>query len=942
MVFAKVSRSLASLLAIFFCILTLNPVGLCQAPVDLNLDTGIQPNQTYIRGKENVNVGGGNLNIQIPIVQLPGRDGHNLDVSLTYNSQNWSPIASFSQQNSSGEIGIAWRPDNDEASLGSTGWQVNVPILYAQGVTTFTQGSPGANNAYTYHECWTNFVLVMGDGSKYSFPFASVGCNETSVTLAGIVSNTTDPYDDRLIDYDNEDIDGSSTGSGAVLDMTGVYGSNGLVVVRFRDGSKIIFSGGDFQTSSGTGPISTIASELVGRNGNVISIGGTTSGFVFTDTLGRQVTINTGGINSGSITYKDSNGVTQTTTLNYSLFPSSAKPTFCAPLAVGETLPSGCPTSTIVNNSVTNVATSSLESMLSSVVLPDGLSYTFQYNAYGEIVEITYPTGGYTRYAYQAYPWNSYTWVQAGAGGYADDRMIVAKYVCPSATIAAGSTSPSGYVGNSAPDICPVAEQETRYQRTSSSNDATTVIDPEGNSTSYTFGGGASIVPPFPTPPTGTLVNESTPDYPIDVTSRSVYEGSSTLLRTINTTYDGYLPATQTTVLPSGLESEVKWTYDTTPQSYSMSITDRGNTTNYDFWVETDNPIEKDEYGYGQGSPGALIRKTMYSYLGINSVNNVNYQQLPIYIVNALQGKEVYDGSENEVADTTYQYDSYATPIVASGAVQHGTSLQSYGTSYTTRGNVTSTTEVDSSSGGTLTTYNYEFDDAGNVLEKKDSNGNITTLSYADSWGNSTCAPSDGNAAAFVSSVTSPLGEKTQYTWNSCTGTMASVTDTNNQATTFAYDIMDRRVEASYPNTGQTCIQYSDAQNSYCPSNSNSQLPIKISTTKKIDSSTSATSTITLDGLAREVSDQLSSGYELDTTYDAVGNVASTSYDGDTTQYQYDALSRKVIQTQPDGSSMQWCYDNVNINSSQTICSAAFGNTAYFINRFGLKPGTYV
>ncbi len=372
----------------------------------------------------------------------------------------------------------------------------------------------------------------------------------------------------------------------------------------------------------------------------------------------------------------------------------------------------------------------------------------------------------------------------------------------------------------------------------------------------------------------------------------------------------------------------MKWTYDTTPQSYSMSITDRGNTTNYDFWVETDNPVEKDEYGYGQGAPGALMRKTEYSYFNVNPVNNVNYQQLPIYIINTLQGKEVYDGSGNEVADTTYQYDNYATPIVASGAVQHGTSLQSYGTSYTTRGNVTSSTEVANSSGGTLTTYNYEFDDAGNILEKKDSDGNIKTFSYSDSWGNSVCAPSSGNAAAYVSSVTSPLGEKTQYTWNSCAGTMASVTDTNNQPTTFAYDIMDRRVEASYPNGGQTCIQYSDAPNSNCSSISSSSLPIQISTTQKIDSSTSATSTVKLDGLARQTQEQLSSGYDVVTTYDADGNVASTSYNGDLTQYQYDALGRKVIQTQPDGSSTQWCYDGVKVNSSQSICSAGLGNTS--------------
>lgn len=62
--------------------LTLSVCALAQT--DMNLDTGIKPYETYDRGQESVNIGSGNLNIQIPLLHLPGRNGHDFDVTLTY------------------------------------------------------------------------------------------------------------------------------------------------------------------------------------------------------------------------------------------------------------------------------------------------------------------------------------------------------------------------------------------------------------------------------------------------------------------------------------------------------------------------------------------------------------------------------------------------------------------------------------------------------------------------------------------------------------------------------------------------------------------------------------------------------------------------------------------------------------------------------------------
>lgn len=107
----------------------------------------------------------------------------------------------------------------------------------------------------------------------------------------------------------------------------------------------------------------------------------------------------------------------------------------------------------------------------------------------------------------------------------------------------------------------------------------------------------------------------------------------------------------------------------------------------------------------------------------------MSYLQPPIYILNRKRTETISDGSGNQAAQTTYEYDNYQGGIVASGAVQHGTSLNSYSPSYTTRGNVTAINRWLNTSGATLTTRNYRFDDAGNVLLQKDPLGNSTQYS---------------------------------------------------------------------------------------------------------------------------------------------------------------------------------------------------------------------
>lgn len=882
----------------------------------MNLDTGIKPNESYDRARENVNIGSGNLNIQIPLVHLPGRNGHDFTLALTYNSQNWTPVASLVTPGplppaDYDHIYIAWQypTENDGLRVGSTGWQFNIPELYATVVVTpppICGNLPcGGGNSYSQSSCVTGFYLVMGDGSKYQFPNAAMGCYEIETTCTVPVGSCefhtyVAPSSDDLIDYDYEK--GKSPepdmGQGVMLDLTGASSGSGTAVARFRDGSQIRFPLTNWGSYS-EGPIGTPASALVDSNGNVISI--SPNGSEITDTLGRTITFGPWGIQ-----YKDSNGQLRTIALNLSNFPTSTHPTFTSPA-------SGA-------GGIENVNSTFIDNMLSSIVLPDGLSYTFQYNIYGEIVKIIYPSGGYTRYAYQAFPVNQYEWT-TDVDGFADNREVVDKYECPAVAAAAGSTTPSGYIGSSAQDTCPVAELHTHYGRPATKVNPVTVIDPAGNQTIYSFG--TCSIASIPSYPYQSVVNAGFGTSDVE-TSRQVYQGTSAVLQTVATTYQGCLKTSQTVTLSNGFTSETTWSYDTALDQYPVTFNDRNYNKEYLLLVGTDNLLDEKQYGFGPGSPGPLQRQTSYTYLATNPVNNINYQQYFLYILNRETSKTVKDGSGNQIAQTTYEYDNYRGGIVASGAVQHGTSWSPYDTTYKTRGNVTAITQWVGNGVPPLTTVNYRFDDTGNILLRQDTLGNPTAFSYADSWSNGFCAPLSGSTDAYVSRVTNALGQQTAYNWNSCTGTLGSITDPNNNPTQFKYDVMDRRVQVSYPDTGEVCLQYSDAQNSYCPSISEGIFPLEITETSAMDNQGKVeVSSTLLDGLSRVVHTTDAAENNVDTIYDSVGNIRSVSNPYLTTSdptygittYSYDALRRKETQTQSDETNaLKWIYTGNTID----------------------------
>src|SRR5262249_7680434 len=149
-------------------------------------------------------------------------------------------------------------------------------------------------------------------------------------------------------------------------------------------------------------------------NGNYITLGAA-------DTLGRQLTSTLAGSYPSqtlTITYKDSNGTAQNIVLTLSavtLFQTTGDPStnqyYTGAAAFQEPHSSGSCCTTHVW-----VYPPSLNSpfmMLTRIDMPGNMSYTFSYNGYGELIQVNYPTGGYTKYAYSAFQHGETFWSTA-------------------------------------------------------------------------------------------------------------------------------------------------------------------------------------------------------------------------------------------------------------------------------------------------------------------------------------------------------------------------------------------------------------------------------------------------------------------------------------------------------------------------------------------------
>lgn len=208
----------------------------------------------------------------------------------------------------------------------------------------------------------------------------------------------------------------------------------------------------------------------------------------------------------------------------------------------------------------------------------------------------------------------------------------------------------------------------------------------------------------------------------IPVEQTTVYENSSgTTLRTVNKQwYDQYELKSQQTLLNDS----------------SNSLTNQ-TTYVYGGYAQV---TDKQEYDYGSGSPGTLLRETV-----------TNYQAFGVSMSNRPCQTVVYSGSRTSgtrQSETDYYYDNGSTSTVCGAAgtpsvtgvsnlTGHDETNYSAG-STSPRGNVTTLVKqcfqgtTACASGNPTTTYAY--DETGQRLSMTDPNLNVTNYSFSDSY----------------------------------------------------------------------------------------------------------------------------------------------------------------------------------------------------------------
>ena len=752
----------------------------------------------------------------------------------------------------------------DIVNVGNLNDHQTMPILH----------KPGRGMNFTYDLSYDSSVwYAVTSGSTTSWqPVSNLGWRGQTEMAVGYVSHvgsvlrTCKDRSGNIIGYEFE------TSNWVYHDQWGVP--------HPFSGYTIYISG-----TCGTGGPASFSSAATDGGGYNISV--TDAAFTLYDSTGRNINPPSGG--SGSATDRNGNFIsvnsngTFTDTLGSTALTVAGSGTPSSPVTFTYTAPSGASAHYTLNYTNFTIATnfgvpgineytsSAAVALPTSFVLPDGSQYSFSYEATpgsctpysgttcvtARLASIIPPTGGTISYLYYNSN-NNFPACTTGNNGIFSD----------------GSTS---CLQRSTPDGI------WTYTRTLvSGNHYTTKV----------------TTPPDPAN-SGSVGNDTVIDFQKDSatnpstnnfyeTQRVSYQGtqsSNNILQTVVTCYNGNTtsctttavssPITQRTIFPqygsSGLQCEHNYLFDSV-----------GGLT------------EQDDYDYGSGAPGVLLRQIL-----------ITYASLPPNITAFRQQVTVKNGSGTVVAQKNYNYDENTPGSTSSWGITQHTSVSG------SRGNLTSINYPVSG----LTTH-FTYWDTGVSNTSQDVNSATTTYNY----GTSTATNCNG---AFPIGITEAITTLTQsYTWNCTGGVMTSLTDENSQVTSVTYNDANfwRPANETFPDTGQTSWTYNS--------------PTSITTTTKMNSSQNIVSTVLLDSLGRTSQAQLNSdpqGVDYSVvTYDALGrpykaynptrcsppttNCGEATWGYTTTGY--DALGRPTKITLQDGSVLNASYSNNTVTAT--------------------------
>ena len=670
-----------------------------------------------------VNLTNGGLNFNIPLGTVGGRGNVQLPLVLSYSSKVWSASMDVDTEREFGtEQSVAYADyDNQSSFTGASapGWTLRAGAYMSVRFVRIKRIMSGPNvGCYSYglHKLTLNLPdkgeIEFRDDATDGAPLP-LNCNTQTTASRGTRWHATD-------------------GSGAIFindvdNGVGLYPSPNLSgTIIFADGTRLG---------------STTSGAIVDRNGNKIT--GTVNGWL--DQLGRNINIDYGvtdpenpsvtlavlitipGYQGAPRYYKIKTGIMS------QYYRSGINPTL--PVITGDWDPEGwgynwwgTPTRLFDRSYGLYAQRLDDREVLTEVVLPDGRSLKFRYNEFGEVAEVELPTGAKIQYDYAyraALPsGNSPSWetITSGSG-----NGIVTDVKRVDRAVTAKRTYPDG----------------VNLEGTWSFSFGTHVL----NSVTYP----ATTVSVSSN--TGALLSKQRHIFlqagrytEPACCGLSVHDGTHYNLWSTGVEWRTESLDAANNVLAA---MEQDWT-QRTPVSWSAYTQEQpanDNRVNQSrryletgmmakvemFYDQYNNPIEVKEYDYNQ----TLKRRTLTAYLSTN--NGFNYQTNDsIHLLRLPATQTVYDGSGNQVARTITEYDVYAndgnrSPLTGYASVSQHDSVN-YGTSKTTRGNPTRIGTWLNTTGSYIYVY-PRYDVLGNVVSTKDARGNVTTVSFADDFG---------------------------------------------------------------------------------------------------------------------------------------------------------------------------------------------------------------
>lgn len=860
-----------------------------------------------LSGFETINPYSGNLNFNLPLLGVSGRGGAGTSVQLTIN-QKWTVKEGQ-------DFGDPYQYAEDvwwnEIYTRDKSYNNPIKLVGRRGGDYLSQYC-GLGAGWTiYYKTLTRLTFTSPDGTEYEMrdqatggaPYTVPNCSLNNNHSRGTVFVSSDGsfatfisdapiYDDiwGTVGWGNETYGQTFTPSGYLYTRDGtVYRFDGsLSWMRDRNGNKMTFTYGSGGLTKITDSLNREITFEYDVNDTTTSSDGTPYGLC------------------DKITYKGFGGATRVIRITYKnmeyllrsgysiqthrqLFPNIYPPSY----------PSGHPAEYYASQQFN-------PQKAAAVWLPDGRRYKFQYNSHGELARVELLTGGAIEYDWADSSTTGSGVLMSSPRIYrrVTERRVYSDGSALQNKLTLGSTewisSNQGYVIES---------------RLNASNQLLT------KTKHYYYGICENTTSPYPCTAVGVFDFyagwKDGKEYQTDVFDTD----GSTLLRRSTQTWQQTSPswyAGSADVAPvnNSYLSETTFTLSDTNQVSKQTFT-------YD---QFNNRTDTYEYDYGTGSAGALLRRTHTDF--VTDTDYTSYTGSHLRSLPSQTWVSSDANGSNKASLTQYEYDNYTTDTLHAALVNRSNISgldSSFTTSYTKRGNVTKVTSyADAQNQTGAVSAATQYDIAGNVVKVIDSRGNASTIDYTDRFGSpdgearNNSAPSllNGQSCyAAATSTTNALGYTSYLQVDYSTGKPVDAEDINGTVSTAFYnDALDRQTQIIVANNvsalkNQTTISYDDTN----------RIVTTTSDLRSYNDNLLKSQTL-YDGLGRTTESrkyEIGSNYiATKQTYDALGRVYQSSnpfrpYLSETpiwTTTAYDALSRIVSVTTPDGLSLTKSY----------------------------------